>query len=366
VEIWKNIDIYKPKLDIINEQSNMIIGQQRGNQLIPQIEPVYEGNHDGADCNTISGWAWDMNKPDTPIYVDIYDGSTLLATLRADEFRQDLVEAGKGNGKHAFNYPVPLSLKDGKPHSILVRVLQTNFELASTPKQIHCRPTDKDLVIKWSLGYIPAKETISAAKREGLSVCDYVEKLWGKQGDTQKVINQMASCGLFDVENPHVLEIGAGTGRYLEKVLEKCRPAKYEIYEIARDWAEWLQSTYPIVSHEADGMSLSQTSDHSIDILHAHGVFVYLPFLISYRYFREIWRVMKSGGSVIFDIYSEDCMDEATVEKWLSSEHDYPCFLSKGYVISLFERQGFSLVATFMNSHGEGRSEYLVFELEKS
>jgi len=337
-----------------------------GIEFTPEGESVYEGHHDGADCNSISGWAWDMNLPDTPIYVDIHDGITLLATLRADEFRQDLLEAGKGNGKHAFNYPVPRSLKDSKPHSILVKVSGTDFDLVSTPKQINCMPIDKDVVAKYSLGYISAKETISAAKREGLSVCDYVERLWGKPGDTQRVIQQIASWGVFDVENPHILEIGAGTGRYLEKVLEKCKPAKYEIYEIARDWAEWLQSTYPIVSHEADGMSLSQTSDHSVDILHAHGVFVYLPFLMSYRYFKEIWRVVKNGGSIIFDICSEDCMDEATVEKWLSSEHYYPCFLSKGYVISLFERQGFSLFATFMNSYGEGRSEYLVFEREKS
>jgi asparagine synthase (glutamine-hydrolysing) len=99
---------------------------------------VYEGTHDGADCNMISGWAWDMNRPDTPIYVDIYDGSTLLATLKADEFRQDLVYAGKGNGRHAFNFVVPLWLKDGKPHSILVRVSGTDFDLSSTPRQIVC------------------------------------------------------------------------------------------------------------------------------------------------------------------------------------------------------------------------------------
>ena len=96
-----------------------------------------------------------------------------------------------------------------------------------------------------TFGYISAKETVSAAEREGLSVCDYVEKLWNKPGDTQRIIEQMASCGVFEARDPNILEIG--TGRYLEKVLGKCKPAKYESYETARDWAEWLQSKYPIV-----------------------------------------------------------------------------------------------------------------------
>lgn len=214
---------------------------------------------------------------------------------------------------------------------------------------------------KSSLGYVPARETVSAAEREGLSVCDYVEKLWDQQGDTQRVVDQMARDGIFEAKNPIVLEIGAGTGRYLGKVLLTCSPAKYESYETAPDWAEWLQSQYPIVSHEADGVSLKQTATDSVDVLHAHGVFVYVPFLVAYRYWIEMWRVVKNRGWVVFDIYSEDCMDEPTVEKWLASEYNYPAFLCKGYIVSLFEKHGFSLRDAFMNRHGKGRSEYLVF-----
>jgi hypothetical protein len=145
-----------------------------------------------------------------------------------------------------------------------------------------------------ALGYISARKTVSAAKREGLSVCDYIEKLWNQQGDTQRVIDTLASYGIFNLENPNILEIGTGTGRYLEKVITKCKPAKYESYEPNRGWAEWLQSTYPIVAQKSDGISLRQTATNSVDFLHAHGVFVYLPFLIVYRYFKEIFRVVNS------------------------------------------------------------------------
>jgi len=212
-----------------------------------------------------------------------------------------------------------------------------------------------------SHGYISAKETVSAAKHAGLSVCDYVEKLWGQQGDTHAVIEQMAASGVFSSANPNVVEIGTGTGRYLEKTLQQCQPTKYESYETAKDWAEWLQSKYPIISQEADGVTLKYTSSMSANLVHAHGVFVYLPFLVSYRYWKEIWRITKENGFVVFDIVSEDCLDQETVDKWLNSIHNYPSFLSKDYVTSVFGKNGFSLVKSFKNRYGKGSSEYLVF-----
>ena len=139
----------------------------------------------------------------------------------------------------------------------------------------------------------------------------------------------MASHGVFEKDSLSALEIGAGTGSYLEKVLSIATPAKYEVYEPAKDWSDYLRSTYPIIAYDTDGTSLKYTKPSSVDFLHAHGVFVYLPFLVSYNYFIEIWRVTKPGAIVIFDIISENCLDEDTVLDWLSSENRYPCFLSK-------------------------------------
>lgn len=210
--------------------------------------------------------------------------------------------------------------------------------------------------------YMSAEETISAADREGLSVCNYVEKLWEQQGCTQMVIDQMSSCGAFAIANPNIVEIGTGTGRYLEKVLQKCTPTKYESYEPLPDWVDWLQSTYPtVISHKADGETLWQTPDRSVNLVHSHGVFVYIPFLVAYGYFKEIWRITAAGGIVVFDIFSEDCLDEEMMDKWLSSTHRYPCFLSKSYVASHFAKHGFRLLNTFKNKHGAGQSEYLAF-----
>lgn len=212
-----------------------------------------------------------------------------------------------------------------------------------------------------ALSYISALETIEAAQNQGLSVCDYLERLWDQVGHTQRVIDRLASYHAFK-DGSHILEIGTGTGRYLEKTLEKCKPQSYESYETAEDWNQYLKFRYPSVhSYDADGVSLLSTPDLSIDFLHSHGLFVYLPFLSAWQYFKEMWRVVKIHGIVAFDLYSENCMDEHTVEKWLASNYRYPCFLSTGYLESIFASHGFALIDTFTNPHGEGKSEYLVF-----
>jgi SAM-dependent methyltransferase len=209
--------------------------------------------------------------------------------------------------------------------------------------------------------YLPAKETIRAAARRGETVCEYVEQLWNQVGVSVAVIEQIAALGALERSTPTVLEIGAGTGRYLEQILALGRPASYESYEIATDWANYLSSRYGGVSHQADGVSLSATADNLIDFLHVHGVFVYLSFLNSSRYFREVFRVLRTGGYATFDICSEACFDDDAVDAWLRSGHDYPCFLSKGYVVALFQKHGLALVGSFFHPYGAARSEYLVF-----
>ena len=98
----------------------------------------YEGYLDGTDCDGVYGWVWDPSHPDDPIMVDIYDGDISLATVPANGFRKDLSSAGKGNGYHAYGFITPPSLKDGKPHSIWVRVSGTGFQLGSTPREMIC------------------------------------------------------------------------------------------------------------------------------------------------------------------------------------------------------------------------------------
>src|SRR5262249_18076569 len=100
---------------------------------------VYQGYHDSADCNSIIGWAWDSNRPNTPINVNIYDGAALLAgNVPANQFRQDLLDAGKGNGYHGFGYQVPCTLPNVQNHTITVKFAGTSTNLTSPPRSFSC------------------------------------------------------------------------------------------------------------------------------------------------------------------------------------------------------------------------------------
>jgi hypothetical protein len=105
----------------------------------PVVTGSFDGFLNGADCSSFRGWVWDRNKPNTVFSVDIYDGDTFKATLAANEFRQDLKDAGKGNGIHAFRWSIPEALKDGQVHSLSARVSGSSFTLKEGPKTIQCQ-----------------------------------------------------------------------------------------------------------------------------------------------------------------------------------------------------------------------------------
>ncbi|GAB3266766.1 hypothetical protein GCM10027347_34990 [Larkinella harenae] len=98
----------------------------------------YEGYLDVVDCNSIQGWIWDQNKPNTVIAVEFLDGSTVIGSTDANLFRPDLQSAGKGNGVHGYAFTVPASLKDGRPHTISGRVPNSSYVLMWSPKTLTC------------------------------------------------------------------------------------------------------------------------------------------------------------------------------------------------------------------------------------
>jgi hypothetical protein len=98
------------------------------------------GHFDMATDEVIAGWAWDQRKPDQAVNVEIYVDTRLLATVSADQFREDLQEAGVGDGKHGFAYPTPARLKDGRPHVIRVKIAGTGYELQHSPKTVTFKP----------------------------------------------------------------------------------------------------------------------------------------------------------------------------------------------------------------------------------
>jgi glucose/arabinose dehydrogenase len=99
--------------------------------------PQYQGFLDGAGCDTIEGWAWDSNQPNTPVYVDVYDGNTFVAITQANMYREDLLNA-LASPNHGFSLLTPASLRDGAVHTINVMFSGTNTLLNNTGRTIQC------------------------------------------------------------------------------------------------------------------------------------------------------------------------------------------------------------------------------------
>ena len=110
----------------------------RARAAVTAPSPSYDGTVDRIDCTWISGWALDENAPDSPIYVDIYDGANLIATVPADRFRRDLSDAGWENPYHGFQFATPSSLKDGNIHTIYVKFSGTFAVISGSPGDIAC------------------------------------------------------------------------------------------------------------------------------------------------------------------------------------------------------------------------------------
>ncbi|RAJ95506.1 putative secreted protein (Por secretion system target) [Larkinella arboricola] len=98
----------------------------------------FEGYLGGLDCTLLRGWAWDRNRPNSPVHVEILDGQKVIATVIADDYRQDLKDAGKGNGAHGFNFSIPETLKDNLEHSFGTRIRGSSYILRDSPRKLKC------------------------------------------------------------------------------------------------------------------------------------------------------------------------------------------------------------------------------------
>ncbi len=210
--------------------------------------------------------------------------------------------------------------------------------------------------------YIPFRKTIADAKRSGMNVGDYVDSRFNVPGSTKLTIDRMAQSGVFRDPVRRVVEIGPGTGRYLEKVLEQCKPESYEIYETASDWRKRLQQLYPVIAHVPDGRTLGSTPDDSIDLVHAHKVFSSLQVSTVCRYLEEMARVSAPNGWVVFDVLTEECLTMDELKKWYANGASYAnSMLPRRFLLDRLGGLGLTYVGDYFIPMRPGITHYFVF-----
>jgi hypothetical protein len=215
--------------------------------------------------------------------------------------------------------------------------------------------------------FISFKETHDAAKEAGLSVGEYLERRRPVGGKTalEQTIDGMAALGVFDGQIDRVCELGPGSGRYLEMTKASCKPEHYEIYETSREWRTWLVDEYGVTAMQSDWKTLGETKTASVDLVQAHKVFPGLPFLTMISYFREMSRVVRNGGFIVFDVMTERCFDSANLQAWFDInpwDWDWsPRMCALQYVVDMFAGFGVTAVGNFLVPLHPGVTECFVF-----
>jgi hypothetical protein len=215
--------------------------------------------------------------------------------------------------------------------------------------------------------FLPLEPTLAAARAAGLSLTDYIDTVLNNTpGATQATIDGMRNLGVFAGKIESVVEIGPGSGRYLEKTIAQCHPSRYEGYETALPWVKYLHDTYPnTVIHPTDGATLTQTPSNSVDLIAAHKVFVGVNLMTTLRYWQEMVRVTRAGGFVVFDIVTESGLTPELIDAWVATGHNiehYPASAPRGSCIDYFSARGFAFTGSFTVPLGPSKTEVFAFK----
>ena len=95
---------------------------------------TYRGNLEHVRRGWVRGWVADSARPEARLTVVVTLGGRELARQVADQFRQDLADAGIGDGRHAFTvaFGCDRGMADGE--ALRVYLADADFELPGSPR----------------------------------------------------------------------------------------------------------------------------------------------------------------------------------------------------------------------------------------
>jgi hypothetical protein len=92
-----------------------------------------EGHVDRVENGWLLGWAWDRRAPTATVSIDVLEADQLMGRVAADLFRADLTAAGKGDGRHAFQWKLPPHASELAGREIRIRFSGTDQDLVGSP-----------------------------------------------------------------------------------------------------------------------------------------------------------------------------------------------------------------------------------------
>jgi glycosyltransferase involved in cell wall biosynthesis len=103
----------------------------RASQCFDSVVHALAGSVDGVGPDGIAGWARDELHPDTRVPLLVVDNDKVVGHVLADKYRQDLNEAGIGDGRHAFELMVLFDPSES--HVVHVRRESDGVDIPGSP-----------------------------------------------------------------------------------------------------------------------------------------------------------------------------------------------------------------------------------------
>lgn len=98
------------------------------------------GYVDHLDWHEISGWGFDPSTPKSALWLEVVIDGGAPSPFLANLHRQDLADAGYGDGRFAFRLRFPKPLDPRQPHSIIVRRRDDAAHLTNAPMTLARAP----------------------------------------------------------------------------------------------------------------------------------------------------------------------------------------------------------------------------------
>ncbi len=172
------------------------------------LESNANSSNNNNNCNTLSGWAWDPDGPNTAIQLHIYHNGAFYTNISAGDFRGDL----PGNQNHGFTYTIPGAWKDGAAHNIAIFSIDlnggNNSQIIYSPVvALVCTPPTVDIKANGSNGPISinynTSATLSWTSANAASCILYVNNLntgWTGTNQPNVPTGNMTSANVYRVD----------------------------------------------------------------------------------------------------------------------------------------------------------------------
>ncbi|MEO6694356.1 MAG: class I SAM-dependent methyltransferase [Ignavibacteria bacterium] len=190
---------------------------------------------------------------------------------------------------------------------------------------------------------------LKEAQELGIDVNDHINN---KFSDPAKVLEILVFPLIRDLSEPVICEIGVGTGRWSRAFAKELSFKKqWKLFIV--DHSPWIadflknyfkdyQNVFPVLN---DGRSLPMIENNYVDLVFSNGTFVELSLTKIYSYSKELNRILKTGGILIFNY-----LDLNSNEGWdhLKDRIDYPgnpyTYHTTETIDRIFKENGFEIV----------------------